>query len=162
MSEGAGTQPSAQPRKRPLLIGLIAIAAGIGLAYLAWRPIADIRHLAATGVRAEARVNTVEEQRRRSGSTYYPIFVFRTQDGRVVRERSAVPVSSPEPYLGRTVTVVYAPGDLSSVRSVQSLAEGAGQTPWIAGALALLALGFAAFVLLTPPAKKVRGPSQGG
>jgi type II secretory pathway component PulM len=144
------TAAPTQPRKRPWIIGAVAIAAGLGLVWLAWQPITETRRLAATGLRVEARVPSVEEQRRRSGSTYYPIFVFRTPEGRVVRERSAVAVDSAQAYLGRTVMVVYDPENTATVRSVASLQTGAGSTPWIAGGLALLAFAFAGLVLFAP------------
>jgi hypothetical protein len=149
--------PLPATRGRPWIIALLAAAAGLGFAWLAWQPIGEARHLAASGVRTEARVNTVEEQRRRSGSTFHPVFVFRTPDGRVVRERSAVAVDSPQPYLGRTVTVVYDPANTATVRSLESLQAGAGSTPWIAGALSLLAFAFAGF-LMRPLRRPPSGP----
>ena len=116
-SVGSG---AARRSRGSLLIGLVAILAGIGLAYLAWVPIAEVHQLAADGVRTEARVGTVQEQRRRSGASYYPVFIFRTSDGRVVRERSAVAVAAPEPYLGRTVTVVYDAGNPANTNRLNS------------------------------------------
>ncbi|HYF09741.1 MAG TPA: DUF3592 domain-containing protein [Acetobacteraceae bacterium] len=148
MSASDPEQP--KPRKRPVVLIGLALAAGLGFAWLAWQPVAELRRLAATGVRVEARVPSVEEQRRRSGSTYYPILVFRASDGRVVRERSAVAVASPQAYLGRTVTVVYDPANPSSARPLDTLADGAGAAPWIAGSLAVLAFALAGFLMLAP------------
>lgn len=157
-------QPSAQPApKRPILLAAIFLAAGVGLSVLAWLPVAEVRHLAANGVRAEARVYSVEEHRRRGVSTYYPIFVFRTADGRVTRERSAVSVSSLEPYRGgRTVEVVYDPADTSTVRPAASVAEGPGALPWIFGGFALAAFGLGALVLFKRPAAAAPASTTGG
>lgn len=135
-------------RGRPLVIALVAIAAGLGFTWLAWQPIEEARRLQAGGIRVEARVPSVDEQRRRNVSTYYPIFVFRTREGRVVRERSAVAVAAPDRYLGQSVMVVYDPANTATVRSEDSL--GAGDTPWIAGGLAVLSFVFAGFLLLAP------------
>lgn len=146
MSGSAGPAP----RGRPWMIAFFAVAAGIGCLWLAWQPVAERRHLAATGLRAEARVPSVEEQRRRSGSTYYPILVFRTADGRFVRERSAVPVASPQAYLGRIVTVVYDPANTATARPLDTLQGGVGAATWIAGGLAVLAFAFAGFLMLAP------------
>lgn len=150
---GTAVPPVPAPQKRPVLLAVIFVAVGIGLAVLAWMPIAEDRHLAANGVRTEARVFSIEEHRRRGVSTYYPIFVFRTADGRVVRERSSVPVSSPEPYRGGgSFAVVYDPADPSSVRSADAVGGGIGALSWILGALALAALGLGAVVLIKRPA----------
>lgn len=145
---GAATPPARPVPKRPFVAGIIFLAAGIGLAVLAWMPIAEDRHLAANGVRTEARAPSIEEHRRRGVSTYYPVFLFRTADGRMLRERSSVSVPSVEPYRsGRPVAVVYDPANPSSVRPADSVGGGVGALSWILAALALTAFGLAAVAL---------------
>ncbi len=155
---GAAASPPPAARKRPIVLGAIFVLAGIGLPWLAWSYIDEVRQLARSGMRAEATVTSMEEHRsRRSGSTFYPIFVWRTPEGRVVRERSAVPVT-PEDYRSRrTVTIVYDPADTATARPVGSLnAGGAGIGPWILGALALICFGLGGLVLFG----KQRGAPQ--
>jgi hypothetical protein len=156
MSDAAAPPPAPAP-KRAYILGLVAILAGLGFAWLAWSEVDEIRSLARDGVRAEATVTGMEEHRsRKGGSTFYPIYVWRTPEGRVVRERSAASVTREAYPSGRRVQVVYDPVNTASVRSVDSLDEGAGAPPWIAGVLSLLcfALAFGALYRSRSPARK--------
>jgi len=153
MSGAAPAAPASKPPRRPILLGVIFALVGAGLAALAWSMVADVRRLAASGVRVEAQVVTVDEFRRRGVSSYVPTFVFRTADGRVVRERSSETLSSMDEFSGgRRVTVIYDPADPSRVRLASSVAAGAGVLPWIIGGFALAAFALAGVVFFKRPA----------
>ena len=119
MSAAASPPPAPAAPKRAYILGLAAVLAGLGFAWLAWSAVDEIRSLARDGVRAEATVTGMEEHRgRRGGSTFYPVYVWRTPEGRVIRERSAASVTREAYPSGRRVQVVYHPANTASVRPV--------------------------------------------
>jgi hypothetical protein len=144
--------PAAPPR-RPVLLAAILAAVGLGLGVLAWSQIADHRHLAAAGVRAEAQVVSVDEHRQRGVSSFTPTFMFRTADGRVVRERSTESLTSNAEFAGgRRVAVVYDPANPSLVKLASSLDGGVGALTWIIGGFALACFGLTGLALFRRPA----------
>lgn len=147
------TDPGRAPaRARPIGLAVIFGVLGLGLAGVTWYQVADVRALAARGVRAEAQVVSVDQFSKRGSVSYVPTFSFRTAEGRVVRERSAETLTSNEEFSGgRRVAVVYDPTDPSRVRLASSVDGGVGVLPWILGGLAALSLAVAGYAMVAKP-----------
>ncbi len=138
--------------RKPVLLALIFAALGLGLAGAAWSSAAEALSLASRGVRTEAQIVSVDRFERRGTKSYVPTFLFRTAEGRVVRERSSETLSSDQELAsGRRVAVIYDPTDTSRVRLASSVDGGMGALPWVLGGLAAACLGLAGFALVSRP-----------
>jgi Protein of unknown function (DUF3592) len=134
---------------------------GLILGYGAWTTVSDILTLSRSGQQAEATVVGMEERRgRRGGVSYYPVFQYRTVEGKSVRNTSAGSVTPADYPRSRTVAVLFDPANPSHVRPAADVAAGFGVTPWILGSFSLLMFGCAALFFL--PGRKQEPATRGG
>jgi len=149
----SASEPGRAPvGRKPVGLAVIFGVLGLGLGVACWYQVADARVLAASGVRAEAQVVSVDRFTRRGVESFVPTFTFRTADGRVVRERSSETLSSDTEFAdGRRVAVVYDPADTSRVRLASSVDGGIGVLAWVLGGLAALSFAVAGYAMMATP-----------
>lgn len=152
MSEAQPNAPTPAVPRKPVGLAVIFGVLGLGLAAVTGYQVAEAGALAANGVRVEAQAVSVDRFDRRGTLSYVPTFVFRTPDGRVVRQKSSETLTSDAEIAGgRRVMVVYDPKDTTRVRLASSVDGGVGVLPWVLGVLAAGCLGLAGFAMVATP-----------
>lgn len=92
-------------------LGSIFIIAGLGMIFGSFLSFNHTQEFIKAASTAEGTVIEMRQERSKKSITYFPVFKYQTQQGKIIHVKSSVGTNPPEYQIGAKVNVLYHPNN---------------------------------------------------